>query len=40
MTVLLAAGLHVPEIPLLEVSGSVNDSPEQIAGSCVNAGVA
>lgn len=36
---LLIAGLHVPLIPLPEVDGSVNDPPEQMAGTCVNAGV-
>lgn len=39
VVVLLAAGLHVPEIPLLEMEGSVNDSPEQIAETGVNTGV-
>lgn len=36
---LLNAGLHVPEIPLLDTEGSENDSPEQIAETWVNTGV-
>lgn len=36
---LFTAGLHEPLIPLLEVAGSENDPPEQIAGICVNVGV-
>lgn len=39
MVVLSIAGLHVPEIPLLDIAGSVNEVPEQTAGICVNAGV-
>ncbi|MNE81237.1 hypothetical protein D3C80_1778700 [compost metagenome] len=36
---LLIAGDHVPEIPLLEVAGSVNAVPAQTAATCVNVGV-
>jgi hypothetical protein len=36
--VLLTAGDHVPEILLLEVVGSVNDSPLQIGATCVKIG--
>lgn len=35
---MLIDGVHAPEIPLLEVSGSVNDPPEQIGDTWVNAG--
>ncbi len=37
--VLFTAGLHVPVIPLLDVTGSVKVLPWQIAANCVNAGV-
>jgi len=37
---LFIAGLHVPVMPLFDVAGRVNDPPEQIAATCVNAGVA
>ena len=40
VTVLLIAGLHVPVIPLDDVVGSENASPEQIAGIWLNVGVA
>ena len=33
------AGLHVPLMPLLEVAGSPNVPPEQMAGTCVKVGV-
>jgi hypothetical protein len=39
VAVLLIAGLHTPLIPLLEVVGSVNESPEQIAETAVKVGV-
>lgn len=39
VAVLLIAGLQVPLIPLVEVAGNVNDPPEQMAATCVNAGV-
>jgi hypothetical protein len=37
--VLFTEGDHVPEMLLLEVAGSVNVPPEQIAGICVKVGV-
>jgi hypothetical protein len=39
VAVLLIAGLQVPEIPLLEVVGKVNDPPLQIAATWVKVGV-
>ncbi len=39
VALLFTAGLHVPVIPLLDVVGSVNEPPWQIAATCVNAGV-
>jgi len=39
MVVLSVAGLHVPLIPLVEVAGSVIVPPEQMVGTCVNAGI-
>ena len=38
VAVLLIAGDHVPVIPLLEVAGSVNDPPLQMAATWVNVG--
>ena len=39
VAVLLTAGLQVPLIPLFDIVGSVNDSPEQIATIGVKLGV-
>ena len=38
VAILLIAGLHVPEIPLVEVAGSVNDCPEQIGVMALKVG--
>ena len=38
VAVLLMAGVHEPEMPLLEVVGSVNEPPEQMGATCVKVG--
>jgi hypothetical protein len=39
VAVLFTAGVHVPEILLVETVGRVNDPPLQIGAICVNVGV-
>ncbi len=36
---MLMAGLHVPDMPLMETVGKVKDPPTQISATCVNDGV-